>query len=398
VAWAALATGCGASLETLQDLDPWLRHTIDDTGTGADGARPGDVNNDGLMDLVAAWEGSGEVKVYLNPGPGRSRLAWPAVRVASVPAVEDAMFGDLDGDGGLDVISSAEGDTRAIFVHWAPRDLNRVLDPAEWSTAALPAARGAAQWMFCLPLQLDQLHGPDLVCGSKEAGAAVGWFRAPPDARDLAAWTWQALADAGWIMSLAAADADGDGDPDLLVSDRQGPRRGIWLFENLAGGELAPGRRLNEGTTNVMFLDQADINADGLMDIVAATSGRELIVLRQAPRQPADLPRWDETRILLPPSLGTGKAVRVADLDADGRQDIVVSCEGAAGRVGLALLSYISAPTDPLWTVRPISGSAGDKYDLIQLLDLDADGDLDVVTTEENTGLGVVWYENPRLK
>ena len=31
----------------------------------------------------------------------------------------------------------------------------------------------------------------------------------------------------------------------------------------------------------------------------------------------------------------------------------------------------------------------------MQLLDLDADGDLDVITCEEVDNLGVVWYENP---
>jgi hypothetical protein len=39
----------------------------------------------------------------------------------------------------------------------------------------------------------------------------------------------------------------------------------------------------------------------------------------------------------------------------------------------------------------------GVKYDFIELIDLDGDQDLDVLTTEENKGLGVVWYENPAL-
>ena len=37
----------------------------------------------------------------------------------------------------------------------------------------------------------------------------------------------------------------------------------------------------------------------------------------------------------------------------------------------------------------------GVKHDLVPLIDLDGDGDLDVLTTEETKGLGVVWYENP---
>ena len=40
----------------------------------------------------------------------------------------------------------------------------------------------------------------------------------------------------------------------------------------------------------------------------------------------------------------------------------------------------------------------GVKYDRIELMDLDGDGDLDVLTCEEQeagTGMGVFWYENP---
>ena len=34
----------------------------------------------------------------------------------------------------------------------------------------------------------------------------------------------------------------------------------------------------------------------------------------------------------------------------------------------------------------------------IDVLDLDMDGDLDVMTCEERENLGVVWYENPHIK
>jgi len=50
------------------------------------------------------------------------------------------------------------------------------------------------------------------------------------------------------------------------------------------------------------------------------------------------------------------------------------------------------------WIYFDISGKKGIKFDRIELLDLDGDGDLDILTTEErenNYGLGVIWYENP---
>ena len=31
----------------------------------------------------------------------------------------------------------------------------------------------------------------------------------------------------------------------------------------------------------------------------------------------------------------------------------------------------------------------------MELIDLDGDGDLDVMTCEERKNLGVIWYENP---
>ena len=50
------------------------------------------------------------------------------------------------------------------------------------------------------------------------------------------------------------------------------------------------------------------------------------------------------------------------------------------------------------WTAHELSGPDGIKYDLIGIVDLDADGHADVITTEEQLdtkGLGVIWYENP---
>jgi hypothetical protein len=35
------------------------------------------------------------------------------------------------------------------------------------------------------------------------------------------------------------------------------------------------------------------------------------------------------------------------------------------------------------------------SLDLVALLDLDGDGHVDAIMTEEVTNLGVIWYENP---
>ena len=47
------------------------------------------------------------------------------------------------------------------------------------------------------------------------------------------------------------------------------------------------------------------------------------------------------------------------------------------------------------WKAVDVSGPEGRKFDLVELLDLDGDGDLDILTCEEAANLGVIWYENP---
>jgi hypothetical protein len=56
---------------------------------------------------------------------------------------------------------------------------------------------------------------------------------------------------------------------------------------------------------------------------------------------------------------------------------------------------WLERRADGGWWQWSLAGAPGVKFDLLQLLDLDGDGDLDVLTCEEADGLGVVWYENP---
>jgi hypothetical protein len=98
----------------------------------------------------------------------------------------------------------------------------------------------------------------------------------------------------------------------------------------------------------------------------------------------------------MPRQAGRAKAVSCGDIDLDGRKDLVFSCEGAEPpRHGLMWLSWEGSPTNGVWRAHDISGADGVKHDLVPLVDLDGDGDLDVLTTEETRGLGVIWYENP---
>ncbi|NEN94007.1 MAG: VCBS repeat-containing protein [Moorea sp. SIO3I7] len=403
--WAMLWASAPANVKAEEAASPWQRHTIEqgtDEVRGADGVRLADVNGDGLLDIATPWEEAGLIKIYLNPGHSKSKAPWPQVTVGKVASPEDAVFADLDGDGVIDVISSSEGETKTLSVHWAPKEKTDYLSESFWETKAIPASLNKQQWMFALPLQLDGKHGLDLVAGGKNRKAQIGWFEAPENPRDLSAWQWHSLYDAGWIMSLVAADLDRDGDLDLVASDRLSQNRGCLWFENpsLPGAmaEKWPLHRIGDvesyGDREVMFLELVDLDKDGLLDILVAIRGQELIYFRQIS---AKLDQWEEFTINLPENTGNAKSLKVADINLDGKLDIVFSSENARDKSSVMWLSDAAQSINSDLAAYDISGLEGIKFDLVQLIDLDGDGDLDVLTSEETTNLGVVWYENPIL-
>jgi hypothetical protein len=85
--------------------------------------------------------------------------------------------------------------------------------------------------------------------------------------------------------------------------------------------------------------------------------------------------------------------MRVVDLDLDGDLDLVLSHSHADG--DLSGVVWLAAQQDGSWLRGEVSGSPGTKYDNVSLEDVDLDGDLDIVTSEQIDQLGVVWYENP---
>ncbi|QDU93176.1 FG-GAP repeat domain-containing protein [Lignipirellula cremea] len=387
--------------------EPWVRRVVDDTSRGADGVRLADVNGDGLPDIATGWEEGGVVRVYLHPGKDAVRQPWPAVTVGEVKSPEDAVLADLDGDGAFDVVSCCEGKEQAVFLHWAPSEQKQYLDASAWTTGRLPCTEGV-RWMFALPLDVDGQHGLDVIVGSKGENATISWLRAPADPRRLEDWRLEPLCKAGWIMSLKSLDFDGDGDLDVLFSDRKGKTPGIYWLENPGARAAAAGtawerHSIDVGDRQVMFLavapspptgDELANSASGkpTFDLVCAVSGGPIRWLQSGadPRQP-----WRLKEIEMPAGYGTGKGVALGDMNGDGFTDLVFSCENATGtKSGVAWLQLDPAEEHG-WKEHPVSGPEGIKFDRLELLDLDGDGDLDILTCEERNQLGVIWYENP---
>lgn len=396
-----LVLGCSGKKAS----EPWNRHTIDDTSLGADGARSMDVNGDGLPDIIAGWEQGGVSRIYLmNRNPGQ-KPTWTIVEAGPAPSVEDALLVDLDQDGAVDVISSTEGKNEKVLVHWAPSNPKDYSNAKKWKTENL--FEDGSRWMYAIAMDIDGNNGLDIVVGGKSEGAKIGWLESPKNPRKISEWKFHPLSEAGWIMSLIEIDMDDDGDSDILISDRKSKLGGIRWLEN-------PGKKSNQlrkAWTNhwiadhlseAMFIDTYDFDGDGIDEMVVpyydASNQGQMSIFRSEDRL-----SWKEYQISYPPDMGRAKALSVGDINLDGQPDLVLSTEGAyEGRSGVVWLKYSKSWDRSKWSVHDISGPEGLKFDLNLLLDLDGDGDLDVINTEENNnakdgkaGLGLIWYENP---
>lgn len=408
--------------QSREDL-PWTTHSLDpNPASGSDGVKMADVNGDGFPDLVTGFEEDGISRIYINPGHDRIKKEhWKYVELPS-PDVEDALLVDLDNNGIIDLVTASEGATNQVMFHWAPENPGDYLDASKWVTQIVPAVNGLSAWMFAIPADMDQQHGMDLLIGSKrkqgDSGddkAVIGWLKCPPDPREISQWSFQPLSKAGWIMSLILHDMNGDGRPDILVSDRKNSTQtGVRWLEN--PGVSSPefysewkSRMIGTNIKEPMFLTIYDLNRDGIDDILVPDLYNGLVLLEQAPDH-----SWKTHKVAYPGWAGPrGKSVAVADMDLDGRPDIVLSFEEESkvaripydeykktGRYSVVGAKYKGAPFTGKWTFHKISDMKGRKFDLVNLVDMDGDGDPDVLTNDENEediGLGVIWYENPAV-
>jgi FG-GAP-like repeat len=216
--------------------------------------------------------------------------------------------------------------------------------------------------------------------------------------------TLQVLARVPHPCHAEVVDLDGDGIKDLLVANlgsfsptdlRVGSV--VWL-RGTPGGGFTPVTLL-EGVGRVADVQAADFNGDGKLDLVVAVFGwRDTGEVLYLENQTTD---WSRPRFV--PQVVDARHgaihVPVGDLNGDGRPDFVALLSQEHETV-VAFLNEGGGRfrKETIYTApHPAVGSTG-----IQLVDLDGDGDLDVLLTtgdlEPELLLlpyhGVHWLEN----
>jgi len=266
----------------------------------------GDLDGDGKLDLVLTADGV--VAVSLGKGDGTFAAPVSSTVNGSYDAV---IVVDLDGDGKLDVVATESLSLNPGLVIVLLNDGTGKLYPeVDTETGVGPVALAAAD-----------LNGDgyvDVMTANQEENT-VGILRG----FDSGGLSMVSPLTVGKLPSaLAAADLDGNGKPDLVVVHSGDATLRVLL--GAGGNFLMPAMNYPAGS-GANAIAVADVNRDAKPDVVVTASTDHTVTLF--------LGQGDGTLAQsgLPHDVGGSPyAVAVGDLNGDGLPDIVVSTDAAS--------------------------------------------------------------------
>jgi len=336
----------------------------------------GDVDADGDIDVVAGnGYPAGEVnRWYTNNGSG---TVWTGNDITSDTDVTYAVaLGDVDSDGDVDVVVGNDGEVNRLY-------LNRGAT-ALWSGVTGSDITSDAHATFDIVLHDANGDGDvDVVAGN--AGTANRLYTTNNTTGN--PWNSVSAATAGieeektWNMVLD--DVDGDGDLDLLAGTGY---IDVPLRLYLNNGTSNPwdgvsGTIIASNTQGLNGMGLGDLDRDGDLDLVFVRyAGDAWLYLNNGTSSP-----WSGvsgTRIVAPEgdndySLG----MAIGDVDNDGDLDLVVTNEEKSNRL------YLNNGTaDPFNGVIAIDATPEDLIGIPALADVDNDGDLDLILATQRGG------------
>ncbi len=318
----------------------------------------GDVDGNGYPDLSVAQLSGSRAFLLAGDAGGLS----DAIAIEFEGTTSSLVFGDFDGDGLRDVAGTVL-DRSTVNVQLSTGPLTWG-EPVRYNVGNLPRALG----LVFLPG--DPI--PDLVCANGDdvsvlLGVGQGFFRG--------AVGYPTLSEGP--IAIETGDLDGDGDQDAVVLTA-GHTSVVFLDGDGRGGfEASSVVPLVPSSENYGELAIADMNGDGLLDVVTTVlQSNELRVYRNRgagmnfqPAAPTDIYPLGQKPI----------GLDVADFDENGIPDVVVG--NAGDHSAQVLLGTGSGALNPRPAV-PLPSRPG----AILSMDVDNDGHIDVVMSAGGAG------------
>ncbi len=358
---------------------PFVPHTIATEFAGGYQAVAADLNADGRPDVIALSTRLPELVWYENPGWERHVIADGLSRMINVAAH------DIDRDGipelalahgfsstyadsvGIVSLLTHQGDPRAI---WSMREIDRVPTTHRLRWADVDGRGGKV--LVSAPLIGDESLRPEF-----DDTLSLLWYR-PGD------WERREMTaeERGVVHGIGVGpwtDADRDA---VLTASFLGVHvhefaDGGWTRTHLAAGD--PGDWPASGASEAQA---GRLGSERFVATIEPWHGHQVVVYRQAAGGGA----W--ARRVLDPSIEDGHTVVVADLDGDGRDEVIAG--ERRGRQSVYVYRLGAGQAD--WSRQVLDdgdmGAGG-----CAVADLNLDGRPDVICAGSRTA-NLKWYEN----